>query len=232
MTGFEFSVRGSLRRAWDLFTKHTVYFLGLALVMALFSFVSKRYDDALPSILITLVSVLWSYVTISSVLAAIDGKEERLNLKAFSSHLPSVKQFFFMIGLMIALLLFIGAGFILLIIPGIYFAVRLTFSNLAFVDQKEGIVASMKYSWRLVKGDIFWTVLLGLLVAGVMVFLGMLLFGIGLLVAYPVSMLFLGILYRALVQHHTHESAVVEQPQEITPPPTVSTEQPQNEMAQ
>ncbi len=216
MKAFEFSIRAALRRSWAIFTTHPVYFLILAGVMLVFSFFSKSHDDAIPTILVSIASVIWSYVGISSALAAVDGKTGLLSFDSLKLHLPTFKRFFLLIGLSIAMAIFVGAGFILLIIPGIYFMVRLMFSNFSFVDRKEGIVESMKYSWRMVKGDVFWTALLGLMVSGILFFIGVLLFGIGLLVTYPVGLLFLCILYRELSTHHGAATAVVEQPKEIT----------------
>lgn len=218
MTTFEFSIRAALKRAWTIFAKHYVYFLVLSLVMVVFNIVSKN-DDLIPTILVAIASLIWSYVALSSSLAAVDGREGILSFDALKLHLPTFKQFFLFVGLALASMIFIGAGFILLVIPGIYFLVRLMFSNFAFIDRKEGIVPSMKYSWHLVKGDVFWTALLGLMVSVVMMFIGVILFGVGILVAYPLAMLFLAILYRELATHQAQTSAVVEQPKEIPPTP-------------
>ncbi len=219
MKAFEFSIRASLKRSWAIFTEHIAYFLVLGGVTVVISYFSKLNDGALLSLAALILSIMWSYVGLSSALAAVDGKTQLLNFDSLKLHLPTVKQFFLMLGLSIAMALFVGAGFVLLIIPGIYFMVRLMFSNFAFVDRKEGIIPSMKYSWHLVKGDVFWTSLLALMVAGAMMFVGILLLGLGVIVAYPLALLFLCILYRDLTVHHAATSAIVEQPKEISPKP-------------
>lgn len=217
MTTFSFPIRKNLRAAWGLFVAHYLYFGVFALVMVVCNFLTQRHSGIIMQLLIIILSTIWGYVGISSALAAVKGKTATLTLDSLVLHLPSVKEFFLLIGLSIATSLFVLAGFIMLILPGIYFLVRLALSQFAFVDRKEGIVASMKHSWALVKGDRFWTGLLVLVVAGAVVIVGVLLFGVGVLVAYPVALIFLALFYVALEHAFVHETAVAPQPVEIAP---------------
>jgi len=213
MKEFEFSNRGALKRAWGIFTKHAIYFLGLAAVMFVLGFVSNSKDHNVLSFIATLVSVLWGYIGISSVLAAVDGKDEMLTFKALKLHMPTTRQFFQLIGVGLISGLIILGGFIMLIIPGFYFLVRLMFANFALVDRKEGVRASLRYSWHMVRKDIFWTSLLAFVVMVVTIFIGFLALIVGVLVAYPIALLYLAILYRALTKHVAQD--VVVQPAEI-----------------
>lgn len=104
-------------------------------------------------------------------------------------------------------------GFILLLVPGVYLTTRLVFATTAYVDRQGSVSKSLSYSWRLVKGKIFWTVFLTVIVELVLVFLGSLLFFIGLLVAYPLGILLMAHLYRSLTtqhRHHAHSAPAVE----------------------
>lgn len=57
------------------------------------------------------------------------------------------------LGVSILLPLVVFAGLILLIIPGIIWAVRFSFSPLILVDTKMGPIASMKESWAITRGN-------------------------------------------------------------------------------
>jgi len=58
--------------------------------------------------------------------------------------------------------LIVGFGFILLIIPGIFFLCRLAFVPYLVVDHKTGAFGAIKGSWKMTKGH-FWRIfLLGL----------------------------------------------------------------------
>ncbi len=217
---FEFSTRATLKKVWPLFKKHAWYFVGLSLVMLVFNVFSQKNDNILFNLVVFLASMLWSYVAVSSALAAVDGKEGMLRFDAIKLHFPSGKQFLLLIGLTFVSAIIMLVGFVALILPGIYFMVRLLFSNFALVDRKEGIKASLRFSWHLVKGDIFWTVLLALMVVAVLMVLGFIALGVGILVTYPLGILFLAVLYRELCAHHQKNVTVVQQPQEITPPVT------------
>jgi len=77
-------------------------------------------------------------------------------------------------------------GFILLIVPGIYFAIRLTYVIYFLVDQKSGPIEAVKKSWKLTKGHFFS--ILGLYLVLVLVNLfGLLLLFLGLLITIPVT---------------------------------------------
>ena len=213
---FEFSIRATLRSVWPIFTKNIWYFGALSLVMVVINLLSKTHASPVWTLVVFVASIIWTYVTISSVLAAIDGKEQMLRFDSLKLHLPTFRQFIKLFGLTLASFVMVVAGFIMLILPGIYFMIRLLFSNFAFVDRQGSIIQSMRFSWRLVKGEIFWTVFLAFMVTVTLILLGLFLFGIGILVTYPIAMLFLAKLYRELVSHQP-KAQVVEQPKEISP---------------
>lgn len=214
---FEFSIRTALQKSWTIFTGHFWYFIALSAVMLVLSFSSRSKQYPFLVVLLIIASVIWSYVMLSVSLAAIDGKDELLTFKTIKQHLPTVREFFMLVGVGLMTGLFVVLGIIALIIPGIYIMVRLIFANLAYVDRKGGVLQSLRYSWHMVKGPLFWTVLLTLFVSFGLMILGMILLGIGMLFMYPLSMLLMATLYRALTKNHG-EQAVIEQPQELSTP--------------
>jgi uncharacterized membrane protein len=88
-------------------------------------------------------------------------------------------------------------GFILLVIPGIIWAVRFSFSPLIVIDTKIGPVASMKESYAITKGYFLHLLFFWIALAAIN-FLGLIFFGIGLLVTIPVTTLAAIHVYREL----------------------------------
>lgn len=215
-----FSIQGALKEAWVLFKKHAWFFLLAALVNFIISFVSngKRVPVAV-AIVGTIASLIWAIVWMKIALAAADGKEEKLSFAAIKEMLPSWQQAVGIIGLAIVIGLVVICGFILLIIPGLYIAFRLGLANFVFVDQNLGIKGSIKHSWHMTKGKIFWTVVLVTLTAALLYILGLIVFGVGILVTYPLGMILMAKFYRALSKHYEAHAGVAVQPIEIEPAP-------------
>ncbi|MBE3596173.1 MAG: glycerophosphoryl diester phosphodiesterase membrane domain-containing protein [Hydrogenibacillus sp.] len=77
--------------------------------------------------------------------------------------------------------LIISLGLLLLLIPGIFLAVRLGFWPYAIADGR-GVLESLSYSWNLTKGH-FWSLLGLYLLAVVIILIGVLLLVIGVIPA-------------------------------------------------
>jgi uncharacterized membrane protein len=199
---FTFSIRAALKDSWKTFANHWVFFTVITLIVLMFNFYGKQHSkNPVLMVVVVIASLIWSYVWGSVSLAAVDHKDEILNFKALSVHMPNVRQFLIILAIsLLSGIIFVG-GLILLVIPGIYFIVRLQFANLAFVDRQQGIKKSLSYSWHLVKGRIFWTALLVMLVEIVLVIVGSVFFFVGALITYPIAMLLVAHLYRALTIH-------------------------------
>lgn len=75
-------------------------------------------------------------------------------------------------------------GFLLLIIPGIFIAARLSFYPLIAIDERLGPMDALRASWERTRGH-FWLIFLSWLLAGVITFVGLLLLLIGVI---PASM--------------------------------------------
>jgi hypothetical protein len=88
-------------------------------------------------------------------------------------------------------------GFLLLIIPGIYLAVRLHFYGWAIIDKEIGPLAALDRSWAITRGA-FWNIFLLMIVLFLINLLGMLVLAVGLIVTAPLSLVALGYAYRRL----------------------------------
>lgn len=94
---------------------------------------------------------------------------------------------------LIAYILFfiiVSIGIALLIVPGIYLALRLQFFQAAIVDENTGIIDSFKRSWEITKGQVLPLFLLQLIMIGISL-IGMIALGAGIFVAIP----FTGLIY-------------------------------------
>ncbi len=99
-----------------------------------------------------------------------------------------LKNYFGYLLLVIVIWIFLAGLFILLIIPGIIFMVYWTLASYVFINEKKGIIASLKESMRLVKGR--WWKTLGY---GILIFLIVIAIGIGIGLIGMVIQLILGI---------------------------------------
>lgn len=155
-----------------------------------------------------LFGIVWSFVWIKISLAVVRGGESTLTFASLRNMLPTGTQFLKLIGVGLLTGIIVLGGFVALIIPGVYFMARLAFVNLSFVDKNLGVAASIKYSWHLVSGERFWTVLLVLIVALVLIVIGALTYGIALVVLYPLAMLLIAHLYKALDEFHLAQQTI------------------------
>ncbi|MCC7436322.1 hypothetical protein IT402_00380 [Candidatus Nomurabacteria bacterium] len=225
---FTFSIRGTLRESWQLFKRHFWFFVGLSAVSVVINFLGAgKHVPVVISLILTVASVVWSIVVIKFALAASDNKEEKFSFKHVQEMLPTWQQALGMIGVGLLSLLFVVAGLVLLIIPGIWVAFRLSLANFAFLDKNNGVRNAVRTSWNLTKGDIFWTTVLVGIVAGGLYLVGFILFGVGILVTYPLAMILMAKFYRALTVfhgNHSHNEVVVQPKEILAPEPEVQTE--------
>lgn len=214
---FNFSIRGALRDSWTLFKTHWQFFVATAAVVAVLNILGGGKNTPwFISLIINVASFVWTIVMIKISLAAADNKTELLSFSAIKGMLPTWQQALGLLGVGVLSALLVIGGLILLIIPGIYIGFRLGLSNLAYIDRGDGIKKALRYSWDLTQGSVFWTTVLVALTAAALYIIGFALFGIGVLVAYPLAIILMAKFYRALSTHKAGTQAVVEQPVEIS----------------
>ncbi len=108
------------------------------------------------------------------------------------------KTFFYFCIAVLLVALSIFGGFILLIVPGIVFAVRLSFVKLIAVDKKLSPMAALKESKRITKGY-RWKVLGFLTVCALINLLGFICLIVGTLYTGPLTNIARAVLYKKLV---------------------------------
>lgn len=214
MNTFTFSIKDATKEAFTIFHRHMGFFAGVALVTILLNIVGDRHTPIVIKILLAIASYVWSIVWFKLSLSAARGNESVFTFGSIRDLLPTWKELFYVAGVGILAGLITLCGLILLIIPGIYVGIRLSFANLAYLDRKEGVQKSVRYSWEITKGK-FWTVLLTGLLVIAMYIVGVIALGIGLLITYPVASILMAKLYTALADDYNHKDTVVVQPAEI-----------------
>jgi uncharacterized membrane protein len=115
----------------------------------------------------------------------------------FAELFTQFKYFWRVLGATILIGLIVGLGLILLIIPGIIFALRYQFTIQLIIDKNLGISAAMKESTRLTNGVKMSLLGFDLTLLGVLI-LGAICLGVGVFVAMPVVWLALVAVYRKL----------------------------------
>ena len=92
----------------------------------------------------------------------------------------------------------VAVGLILLIIPGIYLAIKYQFFSFLIVDKNMGIMESFKKSEEMTQGVKMNLLLFSLALAGINI-LGALVFLVGLIVTIPTTVMATVYVYRKLL---------------------------------
>lgn len=168
---------------WQVVGQYFLISFGLTIV---FWFLLGR-AEVLGSIIVSFVAVLWvlSYVNYDSF--------------SFENIFKDVtfKKFIYFIFAELLMVFSIIGGLILLIIPGIVFAVRLIFVKFIAVDQNLLPMDALRESKRITKGvrwKLFWFIILMLLLN----ILGFICLIVGVFYTAPLTALSFGILYKKL----------------------------------
>jgi len=132
-------------------------------------------------LLIVVFSLLFSLGYTKNLFQAFDGEEPQFS--AYGQQAFKIITWF-IAGLIYAVVVIIGLA--LLIVPGIYLAIRLQFFYASIVEEDTGIVDSLKRSWVITHGQVmplFWL----LLVTKGLILLGLAFFVIGVFVTFPLA---------------------------------------------
>ena len=203
-----FTIKESLVYGWGKFKENAeLSILTTLFVLALgFASPEQMRDYGILGLLSTiLIGVLLIIVEIGYrkiFLRMNDGEKPK-----FKDIFSEYKLFWKYIGLSILVGLVTFIGFILLIIPGIIFALRYSFATFILVDTRSGIRAAMKESGNITKGS-KWKLLGFWIVIGILNIVGIMAFGIGLLISIPVTAFASVYVYRALSRA---KAAIVEE---------------------
>ena len=185
-----------LRGAWKGLISQIWLLAGLLIGYVIISFALTVFIPApaqgtisltgMAIMLVSLVfSLLFSLGYTQNMFQTLDGEEPQ-----FSAYgLQASKGLTFLVAYLIYTII-VTVGVALLVVPGIYLAVRLQFFVASIVEEDTGIMASLKRSWEITKGQMKPLLLLLLVAIGFMV-LGLAFFAIGTFVTTPL----IGLMY-------------------------------------
>lgn len=140
----------------------------------------------------TVVGLVISMGVIKISLEFIDKKKPKLKDLYFTKSILN----YFLVSVVKTIIVIIG--FILLIIPGIIFSIKLQFASYLVVDKNMGVTEALNKSWEMTKGVKWNLFLFGLLIFLINV-IGFLCLIIGLIVTVPLSMVATAYVYRKLL---------------------------------
>lgn len=140
----------------------------------------------------TVVGLVISMGIIKISLEFIDKKKPKLSDLYFTRSILN----YFLVSVVKTIIVVIG--FILLIIPGIIFSIKLQFASYLVVDKNMGVTEALNKSWEMTKGVKWNLFLFGLLIFLINV-IGFLCLIIGLVVTVPLSMVATAYVYRKLL---------------------------------
>jgi uncharacterized membrane protein len=202
----EFSTGSALRFGWETFKKRPWFFVGSTVVILLASGLIDAFSSALdaavggsaeqPSLIGTVVNLglgtLLGMGATAFYLAAHDNPDT-VDLSALWHPQPFWKY----LGASILYALALVVGLILLVVPGIIFALMFMFTTFIVIDRELGPVEAMKESNRITHGH-KWSLLGFTLMLVLINLLGLIALVVGLLVSIPVSSLAVTHAYRVL----------------------------------
>ena len=178
----EVQIGPAVKYGWESVKKDFLYLVGMAVVVAIAQSIGNyRSDDSSFLGLVSMVLTIWLTGGYLKLLL----EYSRQNKLPFEELFKQFQYFWRLLAATILIGLAVGLGTLLLIIPGIYLAIRLQFTTLVIVDQDKSISDAMSESWKLSERKVWPLFLLGLALLGVAI-LGFIALGVGILVAMPV----------------------------------------------
>lgn len=198
-----FLIWNMIGQGWQIMKKNVWQLLGLQVVLVLLLvLLDALVDLVLPKVNFPILNSLSAFIisqcfaigVLTLSLQFADAVEVKFT--DFFSKLHTILIYFFatvLAGIATCL------GLILFIVPGLIIGARFSLVGYLIIDKNMGIFEALKASWNLVKGVTgrmigFW------LASSLVIFLGLLVLGVGLLFAFPTTSIASALVYRKLVK--------------------------------
>ena len=218
-----FSNKEAIKYGWDIMKANFWFFVGIIIVAGLIVGIPSNIADHLnkpdPCLLgfvfNIIAGVARAIISIGLIkIALIFLNKEKPEFKELFNFKGSFWRF---VGGSILYGLIVVAGFILLVVPGIYWAIKYQWFGYCIVDQKLGPVQALKKSAQMTD-TVKWQLLgFGLVMTGINI-LGFLCLFIGLFATIPTTLLAIAFVYRKLLSQTESAQATIPVPQEEEKP--------------
>lgn len=204
----KFSKKEAIKFGWRTMKDNLGFYIGALVIIILTAFVPNTISQTImkiypKNVLILLVGFIIA-VAVFIMQRALEMGFLKINLRvhdnekvSFADLFSCFPLFFKYVGAMVLYLLIVACGLILLVVPGIIWAIRFSFYSYFIVDKGLGPIKALKESWGITKGSAWNVFLLDLLNGGIII-LGVLCVIVGLFAAIPVVSLASVYVYRKL----------------------------------
>ena len=207
----KFSAKEAFKFGWATVKANVWFFIALfaAVILIYIGFdrlAAITKEDTISSTVVGLASwilqILISIGLIRVPLKFIDGQKAE-----FGDLVTGGKWFFkYFAGSLLYMLIVLG-GLILLVVPGVIWAVRFQFFGYLIIDRGLGPVEALKKSWAITKGS-FWDLIIFSVLLALVNALGVLALVVGTLITAPISLLAMAFVYRKLLSSATPAPAI------------------------
>lgn len=201
------SISGALRQGWNTFKKHGWFLVGAFLATVLISLIVSNTiggRSMAGELLNNIVNIGVSlFISMGWVVVALKfAKHQEVSWKDFYNH---YKLFWKFAGASVLYWLIVVGGLILLIVPGVIWALKYRMFSYLVVERNMNIMDALKESARITKGA-RWS-LLGFLIVGCLInVLGIIALGVGVAITAPIIMIATASVYRALVDQSQQQA--------------------------
>ncbi len=194
-----FTISEVVKTSWS-FLKEQIWvlvglFIGysiLAGIISMFTSPTSIVTSLVVNLIVMVIAIVFMLGYYKNLFQTLDGIEPQ-----FSAYGQQAGKFLTYFVANILMSIIVAIGMVLLIIPGIYLALRLQFFGCFIVEENAGIIDSLKKSWALTEGQVMPLLILALAMIGIAI-VGALLLGVGLFVAYPLILMMQCYVFRKL----------------------------------
>jgi uncharacterized membrane protein len=183
----------SIRFGWETTKKNFWFLVGVALVSMIIGNIGSESRQNNGWDLVGFLASTWMTCGTTAIFLAF----RRGQKPPFTMLFTTVERYLSVLGATILVLLIIAGGMILLIVPGISWAIKYQFTVPLIIDKKLGVMEAMRRSGEMTKGRKWSLFGFDLTMLGIVI-LGAICLGVGILVAMPVAGLALIDLYDKL----------------------------------
>jgi len=200
------SLTEALQQGWKATSHYLGFYVTLVLLIVLFNLIpsvidgiftnATWYSPVLRGVFIILIALV-SLGMVRTTLTSVDRKEPTLS-ELFSSHLFG--RYVLVSALYLAM---VTGGLVLFIAPGIYWGIKYQFATYLVAEDKYTIAEAFEESSRMVEGH-EWDLFAYWLVMAMLNLLGLLFFGIGIVITLPVTLVGYSYIYKQLRAGRPH----------------------------
>jgi uncharacterized membrane protein len=200
----DISISSVVGNAWEYFKANASILIVALFIYVLISGAAGLMTDILESqpVLEFIASVIETFLNLIMglgfariLLDTVDSKEVKINT-LFENRSPLIILHYVVGSILIGVIII--AGLILLVIPGIYLAARLSFFTYVLLEQEDyDFLKAISTSWEMTENHV-WDLVGLVLVSFLIVIAGILALGVGLIITIPITGVMSAIAYRAL----------------------------------